>query len=370
MEFLPAARRRARWAICCRRVTTPMCEDVRAQLVAPSFGRVDRLVVLADLLSALHAGQDAFADAAAALDEVAGGAALEPGRRCCPTGSPRMLGLRHRPRRLRRHQGRPRGRPPARQPRRPGGQPHPGARRRRHRAPAPSPSPRCAAPRMSSGRWTATRYRRCAGGWWGRSGRGGPIPARCRTSRRAASSGPIPSWRCRISSRCACRSVAAAACRMSIWTRCWSFCWRMCCERTPHPPALRAGGHPGAAPGAGAAGARRRAAERGGHRRAAAVRRRRAGRRPRAALHRQLHRRPVRPRAGARLGDARHRDDRLRPDGRGHLARAARPVRAARGGSESGPTSPPATPTGSSPRPASGSTNCPTGRRCCRPCRR
>ncbi len=41
--------------------------QVRAELVAPSFGSVDRLVVVADLLSALHAGADAFADAAASL---------------------------------------------------------------------------------------------------------------------------------------------------------------------------------------------------------------------------------------------------------------------------------------------------------------
>lgn len=43
---------------------------VREQLMDPSFGRVDRLVVLADLLSALHAGPAAFADATAALAEV------------------------------------------------------------------------------------------------------------------------------------------------------------------------------------------------------------------------------------------------------------------------------------------------------------
>ncbi len=46
-------------------------EAVRAQLMAPAFARIDRLVVLADLLSALHAGPAAFADAAAALTEVA-----------------------------------------------------------------------------------------------------------------------------------------------------------------------------------------------------------------------------------------------------------------------------------------------------------
>jgi predicted YcjX-like family ATPase len=45
--------------------------QVRADLVAPSFGRIDRLVILADLLTALHAGPDAFADAAAALEGTA-----------------------------------------------------------------------------------------------------------------------------------------------------------------------------------------------------------------------------------------------------------------------------------------------------------
>ncbi len=44
---------------------------VEDQLAAPSFGRVHRLVVLADLLSALHTGPAAFADMAAALEAVA-----------------------------------------------------------------------------------------------------------------------------------------------------------------------------------------------------------------------------------------------------------------------------------------------------------
>lgn len=48
------------------------CRAVRRDLVSPAFGRVDRLVVLADVLSALHAGAPAFADAAAALAAVAG----------------------------------------------------------------------------------------------------------------------------------------------------------------------------------------------------------------------------------------------------------------------------------------------------------
>ena len=45
-------------------------QQVRQELVAPSFGRVDRLIVLADLLSALHRGAEAFADVAAALAAV------------------------------------------------------------------------------------------------------------------------------------------------------------------------------------------------------------------------------------------------------------------------------------------------------------
>jgi predicted YcjX-like family ATPase len=45
--------------------------SIREDLVAPSFGRVDRLVVLADLLTALHAGPSAFADTAEALESVA-----------------------------------------------------------------------------------------------------------------------------------------------------------------------------------------------------------------------------------------------------------------------------------------------------------
>ncbi len=45
---------------------------VREDLVSPLFGSLDRVVVLADLLSALHAGSAAFADAEAALAAAAG----------------------------------------------------------------------------------------------------------------------------------------------------------------------------------------------------------------------------------------------------------------------------------------------------------
>ncbi len=50
-------------------------EDTRRALLSPLFGRVDRVVVLADLLGALHAGPHAFADARAALE--AAGATLQ-----------------------------------------------------------------------------------------------------------------------------------------------------------------------------------------------------------------------------------------------------------------------------------------------------
>ncbi len=46
-------------------------QAVRAELASPMFGELDRLVVLADLLSPLHAGPAAFADARAALAEAA-----------------------------------------------------------------------------------------------------------------------------------------------------------------------------------------------------------------------------------------------------------------------------------------------------------
>ncbi len=45
---------------------------VREALASPLFGDMDRLVVLADLLGALHAGPDAFADVRAALAAAAG----------------------------------------------------------------------------------------------------------------------------------------------------------------------------------------------------------------------------------------------------------------------------------------------------------
>ena len=47
-------------------------QAVRTSLVSPLFGDMDRLVVLADLLGALHAGPAAFADAQAALSAAAG----------------------------------------------------------------------------------------------------------------------------------------------------------------------------------------------------------------------------------------------------------------------------------------------------------
>ena len=47
-------------------------DAVRRDMASPLFAEVDRLVVLADVLSALHAGEAAFADTSAALSAAAG----------------------------------------------------------------------------------------------------------------------------------------------------------------------------------------------------------------------------------------------------------------------------------------------------------
>lgn len=49
------------------------CDAVRRDLASPMFAEVDRLVVLADILSALHGGAEAFADAQAALAAASAG---------------------------------------------------------------------------------------------------------------------------------------------------------------------------------------------------------------------------------------------------------------------------------------------------------
>ena len=70
MGFFPARVGGGLGALLARRFASYV-DAVRESLVSPLFGRVDRLVVLADLLSALHAGPDAFADARAALGAAA-----------------------------------------------------------------------------------------------------------------------------------------------------------------------------------------------------------------------------------------------------------------------------------------------------------
>ena len=47
-------------------------DSVREGLVSPLFGHLDRMVVLADLLTALHTGRESFADAQAALTAASG----------------------------------------------------------------------------------------------------------------------------------------------------------------------------------------------------------------------------------------------------------------------------------------------------------
>jgi predicted YcjX-like family ATPase len=69
LEFFPLAGGGGLESLLARRYDA-YCDAVRRDLVSPSFGTVDRLVVLADVLSALAAGEDATRDAAAALGAV------------------------------------------------------------------------------------------------------------------------------------------------------------------------------------------------------------------------------------------------------------------------------------------------------------
>ena len=71
MEFFPCRGGSALTGLLGRRYDAYR-DAVRRELLAPGFGRLDRLVVLADVLSALHAGPAAFADVAAALAAVSG----------------------------------------------------------------------------------------------------------------------------------------------------------------------------------------------------------------------------------------------------------------------------------------------------------
>ena len=65
-NFFPALGRGALHRLLARRFDA--CRDaVRDDLTAPLFSRIDRLIVLADLLSGLHAGPEAFEDARTAL---------------------------------------------------------------------------------------------------------------------------------------------------------------------------------------------------------------------------------------------------------------------------------------------------------------
>jgi uncharacterized protein len=71
MNFFPLPGQSGLAALLARRYDAYR-EAVRRDLVSPLFGNLDRLVVLADVLSALHAGPAAFEDARAALAAAAG----------------------------------------------------------------------------------------------------------------------------------------------------------------------------------------------------------------------------------------------------------------------------------------------------------
>jgi predicted YcjX-like family ATPase len=71
MEFFPLVADSPLAALLARRYDAYV-EAVRRDLASPLFADVDRLVILADVLSALHAGPAAFADMSAALHAAAG----------------------------------------------------------------------------------------------------------------------------------------------------------------------------------------------------------------------------------------------------------------------------------------------------------
>jgi predicted YcjX-like family ATPase len=70
MGFFPMFGRGALGALLAERYDA-YCRAVRDDLASPLFGRVDRLVVLADILSALHTGSVAFEDTRVALSAAA-----------------------------------------------------------------------------------------------------------------------------------------------------------------------------------------------------------------------------------------------------------------------------------------------------------
>ena len=71
MQFFPMRGRGGLHGLMAERFAA-YCQQVRADLVSPLFGHLDRIVVLADLLSALHGGPESFADSQAALAAASG----------------------------------------------------------------------------------------------------------------------------------------------------------------------------------------------------------------------------------------------------------------------------------------------------------
>ncbi len=71
LEFFPVRSEGAFAGLLAKRYDAYV-EAVRRDMASPLFAEVDRLVVLADVLSALHAGEAAFADTSAALSAAAG----------------------------------------------------------------------------------------------------------------------------------------------------------------------------------------------------------------------------------------------------------------------------------------------------------
>ena len=195
-------------------------DAVRRDLMSPMFADLDGLVVLADLLSALHQGQAAFADARSALAAAAD--ALRWDRSwtdwLAAFAQLKLPPRVNQTRGLRGHQSRPHCCASAWQS---GGSdaPHHTCAGRQRDSPPYLRLPRCAVPRMWWKRWRVARFLPCAAASLASPGRRDSIRVRFLTACPTTCSGNTASSLCRTLSRCACPRPAVAAYRNWGWTR-------------------------------------------------------------------------------------------------------------------------------------------------------
>ena len=194
-------------------------DAVRRDLMSPMFGDLDGLVVLADLLSALHQGQPAFADAQLALAAAAD--ALRWDRSWTNWLSafarfglpPRTIGrVAFAATKADHIAARQRGNLAALM------RASPACRKAAPR-PRCSRLPRCAVPRMWWRRWPGVRFPLSAGVSSASLGQRASTPGRFRTACPTTRSGNTASLRYRTLNRCVCRRRVVAAYPNWDWMR-------------------------------------------------------------------------------------------------------------------------------------------------------